>query len=176
MPLTILQGTVNYQPEAANDGCFQDRIGVSAFVKCSAECESVLHAALIVNVSCLCGGSQLLRDQTFITFSPGLLEELVVTHVFANLDIAAFFAEIQDFIKSGSSPLSNSFLNPILPVWTLISIIPSFLGVGRTPVFPQHILARTSQSSIIFTTLLSPCMSCRLGIKTIYRRNEIISL
>ena len=42
---------------------------------------------------------QRLRSSRFLKFSATLLEELVVTHVFADLDIAAFLAEIQDLYQ-----------------------------------------------------------------------------
>ena len=53
---------------------------------------------------------QRLRSSRFLKFSATLLEELVVTHVFADLDIAAFLAEIQDLYQERIIALIKLFL------------------------------------------------------------------
>jgi len=72
------------------------------------------YAALIVNIACVPCRRVSADYATFAiqSFSQRatLLEELVVTHVFADLDIAAFLAEIQDFCQEWVVALIKLFL------------------------------------------------------------------
>jgi hypothetical protein len=45
-----------------------------------------------------------------------LLEELVASHVFVDLDIVALLGDIQNLISNGSLPAVNSFFKSIRPV------------------------------------------------------------